>query len=153
MSKLDKYLAKAKEPVQRRTGTVVIDGDEWQVRELTMSETRACFRLAEDSNGNLDTFRYNDIRIVKATEHEFPCNNKELLLAYNARDKFELPVRLFENDREGYSALLDKVNEVNAKVKSEQEVVEELKNSSEQMENQATSVGHTSEVEGNHLTS
>lgn len=118
-----------------------------------MSETRACFRLAEDSNGNLDTFRYNDIRIVKATEHEFPWKNKQLLLAYNARDKFELPVRLFENDREGYSALLDKVNEVNAKVKSEQEVVEELKNSSEPMENQANSVGHTSEVEGNHLTS
>ncbi|QDS35832.1 hypothetical protein [Brevibacillus brevis] len=153
MSKLDKYLAKAKEPVQRRTGTVVIDGDEWKVRELTMSETRVCIRLAEDSNGNFDTFRYNDIRIVKATEHEFPWNNKELLLAYNAKDKFELPVRLFENDRDGYSALLDKVNEVNSKVKSEQEVVEELKNSFEPMENQATSVGHTSEVEGNHQTS
>ncbi|CAI8878754.1 Phage protein [Brevibacillus sp. IT-7CA2] len=153
MSKLDKFLAKAKEPVQRRTGTVVIDGDEWQVRELTMSETRACFRLAEDSNGNLDTFRYNDVRIVKATEHEFPWNSKELLLAYNAKDKFDLPVRLFESNRDGYSDLLDKVNEVNSKVKSEQEVVEELKNSSEPMENQATSVGHTSEVEGNHQTS
>ncbi|QDS32529.1 hypothetical protein [Brevibacillus brevis] len=153
MSKLDKYLAKAKEPVQRRTGSVVIDGDEWQVRELTMSETRACIRLAEDNNGNFDTFRYNDIRIVKATEHEFPWNNKELLLAYNAKDKFELPVRLFENDRDGYSALLDKVNEVNVKVKSEQEVVEELKNSFEPMENQATSVGRFSTAEGDQPTS
>ncbi|WP_409177500.1 hypothetical protein [Brevibacillus fortis] len=153
MSKLDKYLAKAKEPVQRRTGTVVIDGDEWQVRELTMSETRACFRLAEDSNGNLDTFRYNDVRIVKATEHEFPWNSKELLLAYNAKDKFDLPVKLFENNRDGYTALLDKVNEVNAKVKSEQEVVEELKNSFEPMENQATSVGHFSTAEDDQPTS
>ncbi|WP_429845297.1 hypothetical protein [Brevibacillus sp. FIR094] len=153
MSKLDKYLAKAKEPVQRRTGTVVIDSDEWKVRELTMSETRACIRLAEDGNGNFDTFRYNDVRIVKATEHDFLWNDKDLLLAYSAKDKFDLPIKLFENNRDGYTALLEKVNEVNAKVKSEQEVVEELKNSFEPMENQATSVGHTSEVEGNHQTS
>ncbi|MCM3144373.1 hypothetical protein [Brevibacillus sp. MER 51] len=153
MSKLDKYLAKSQDPVQRRTGSVVIDGDEWQVRELTMSESRACIRLAEDSNGNVDTFRFNDVRIVKATEHDFPWNDKDLLKAYRAKDKFDLPVKLFENNRDGYAALLDKVNEVNSKIKSEQEVVEDLKNSSEPMENQATSVGHTSEGEGNHQTS
>lgn len=146
-------MAKAQEPVQRRTGTVTIDGDDWSVRELTMPESRQCFRLAEDANGRFDTFRYNDIRIVKATEHEFPWNNKELLLAYKAKDKFELPVKLFERNPEGYQKLLDKVNEVNAKAKSEQEVVEDLKNLSEPTENQATSVGHSSTDEEDQSTS
>lgn len=144
MSKLEKYLAKAQEPTQRKTGTVTIDGDEWNVRELTMSENRECFKLAEDANGRFDSFRYNDIRIVKATEHEFPWHNLDLLKAYKAKDKFDMPVRLFESNPPGYQALLDKVNEVNSKVKSEQEVVEDLKNSSEPTEKQATSVGHSS---------
>ncbi|EMT54234.1 hypothetical protein I532_01470 [Brevibacillus borstelensis AK1] len=148
MSKLEKYLAKAQESVQRRTGTVTIDGDEWSVRELTMPENRQCFRLAEDDNGRFDTFRYNDVRIVKATEHDFPWNNKELLLAYKAKDKYDLPVKLFAHNQAGYQALLDKVNEVNSKVKTEQEVVNELKNSSEPTEKQATSVGHFSTDEG-----
>lgn len=143
MSKLEKYLAKAQEPVQRRTGTVTIDGEEWSVRELTMSENRQAYKLAEDANGRFDVFRYNDIRIIKATEHDFPWNNQELLKAYKAKDKFDLPVRLFERNPEGYQALLDKVNEVNARVKSEQEVVDELKNSSEPTEKQVTSAEHS----------
>ncbi|MGK5512208.1 hypothetical protein [Brevibacillus formosus] len=153
MSKLDKYLAKAQEPVQRRTGSIVIDGDEWQVRELTMSENRECIKLADDRNGRFDNFRYNDIRIVKATEHEFPWNNKELLLAYRAKDKFELPVKLFESNVEGYNMLLEKVTEVNSSIQSEQEVIDDLKNSSEPTENQVTSVGHTSEAEESQPTS
>lgn len=144
MSRLEKYLAKAQEPVQRRTGTVTIDGDDWSVRELTMSENRECFRLAEDASGRFDSFRYNDIRIVKATEHEFPWNSLDLIKAYKAKDKYDLPVKLFEHNPAVYQALLDKVNEVNAKAKSEQQVVEELKNSSEPTEKQATSVGHSS---------
>ncbi|MCG3084531.1 hypothetical protein LD028_08730, partial [Anoxybacillus sp. LAT27] len=99
-------------------GTVTIDGEEWSVRELTLSENRQAYKLAEDANGRFDVFRYNDIRIVKATEHDFPWNNQELLKAYKAKDKFDLPVRLFERNPEGYQALLDKVNEVNARVKS-----------------------------------
>ena len=144
MSKLERYLAKAQEPTQRRTGTVTIDGDEWSVRELTMSENRECFKLAEDGNGRFDTFRYNDIRMVKATEHEFPWHNIDLLKAYKAKDKFDMPVKLFEGNPVGYQSLLDKVNEVNTKVKSEREVVEDLKNSSEPTENPVTSVGHFS---------
>ncbi|MED4581879.1 hypothetical protein P9578_03700 [Brevibacillus choshinensis] len=144
MSKLEKYLAKAQEPVQRQTGSVSIDGDTWQIRELTFSESRQCFKLAEDATGRFDTFRYNDVRIVKATEHDFPWNSIDLLKAYKAKDKYDLPVKLFEGNAAGYQALLDKVNEVNAKVKSEQEVVEDLKNSFEPTENQATSVGHSS---------
>ncbi|QRG65246.1 hypothetical protein [Brevibacillus choshinensis] len=143
MSKLEKYLTKAQEPVQRQTGSISIDGDEWNVRELTFSESRQSFKLAEDANGRFDTFRYNDIRIVKATEHDFPWNNIELLKAYKAKDKYDLPVKLFEHNQAGYQSLLDKVNEVNAKVKTEQEVVEDLKNSSEPMENPVTSVGHS----------
>jgi hypothetical protein len=143
MSKLEKYLAKAQEPVQRRTGTVTIDGEEWSVRELTLSENRQAYKLAEDANGRFDVFRYNDIRIVKATEHDFPWNNQELLKAYKAKDKFDLPVRLFERSPEGYQKLLDKVNEVNSKVKTEQEVVDELKNSSEPTEKPGTSAEHS----------
>ncbi|MED1954907.1 hypothetical protein [Brevibacillus centrosporus] len=153
MSKLEKYLAKAQEPVQRQTGSVLIDGDEWKVRELTFSESRQSFKLAEDANGRFDTFRYNDIRIVKATEHEFPWNNMELLKAYKAKDKYDLPVKLFEHNQVGYQALLDKVNEVNAKVKTEQEVVDDLKNSSEPTENPVTSVGHSSTEEDDQKTS
>ncbi|GED55555.1 hypothetical protein EDM54_24335 [Brevibacillus borstelensis] len=144
MSKLEKYLAKAHEPVQRRTATVTIDGEEWSVRELTFSENRQAYKLAEDAQGRFDLFRYNDIRIVKATEHDFPWGNVELLRAYKAKDKFDMPVKLFEHNPAGYQALLEKVNEVNAKIKSEQEVVEDLKNSSEPTEKQATSVGHSS---------
>lgn len=146
MSKLEKYLAKAQEPVQRRTGSVTIDGEEWNVREMTFAESRQCFKLAEDSSGRFDVFRYNDVRIVKATEHDFPWNDRDLLKAYNAKDKYDLPVKLFAHNQAGYQELLDKVNEVNAQVKSEQEAVEELKNSSEPTEKQATSVGPSSTV-------
>ncbi|MBY0052276.1 hypothetical protein H7K32_11395 [Brevibacillus agri] len=144
MSKLEKYLAKAQEPVQRRSVTVTIDGEEWNVRQLTLLEERVCFRHAVDREGGFDSYKYNDARIVKATEHDFPWNSKELLLAYRAKDKFDLPAKLFERDPEGYLTLLQKVNEVNSKVKSEQEVVEELKNSSEPTEKQVTSVGLSS---------
>lgn len=144
MSKLEKYLAKAQEPVQRRTGSVTIDGDEWNVRELTFAESRQCVKLAEDSSGRFDIFRYNDVRIVKATEHDFPWNDRDLLKAYKAKDKYDLPVKLFAHNQAGYQELLDKVNEVNSHVKSEQEVVEELKNSSEPTEKQVTSVGLSS---------
>jgi hypothetical protein len=153
MSKLEKYLAKAQEPLQRRTGSVTIDGDEWHVRELTLPENRECFRLAEDANGRFDSFRYNDVRIVKATEHEFPWNNRELLDAYRAKDKFDLVVKLFERNPAGYQMLLEKVNEINSKSQGEQQVVEDLKNLSEPTEKQATSVGHSSTDEGDHPTS
>lgn len=35
--------------------------------------------------------------IVKATEHEFDWNNKDLLLAFNCINKYELPPRILDN--------------------------------------------------------
>lgn len=139
MSKLEKYLAKATEPVVRKSEDVTINGDKWNVRQLTLSEERICFRQAEDANGNFDSYKYNDSRIVKATEHDFPWNDTELLKAYNAGTKNELPAKLFENDQAAYRELLVAVNHVNSNLKTEQELVDDLKNSSEQTEKQATS--------------
>jgi hypothetical protein len=126
MSKLEKFLAKASEPVQRKEITVTIDGDEWKVRQLTLPELRACERMATKGD-NIDWYRYNDARIVKATEHDFPWNSPELLKAYGAVDKYDLPAKLFEHTPEGYTKLLDAVRRVNAG-QTEADVVEEAKN-------------------------
>lgn len=128
MSLLEKYLAKAEEPAERKTEIVQIDGDNWEVRSLTFEEERKCYKLAEDKEGNFDGFRYNDVRIVKCTEHFFPWNDKELLKKYRAADKYELPVKLFNGDRAGYKKLLDAVKRVNAEIKTEKETMDELKN-------------------------
>ncbi|HZG83145.1 MAG TPA: hypothetical protein VEZ13_20500 [Brevibacillus sp.] len=126
MSKLEKFLAKASEPVQRKEITVDIDGDEWKVRQLTLIELRQCERMA-DRGDKIDWYRYNDARIVKATEHDFPWKDPELLKAYGAADKFELPAKLFEHNPEGYTKLLDAVRRVNTG-QTEADAVEEAKN-------------------------
>ncbi|UFJ42036.1 hypothetical protein LOK74_05925 [Brevibacillus humidisoli] len=128
MGKLEKYLAKSNETGQRRTETVLIHDEEWEVRELTFLQNRQCYRLAEEADGRFDFFRYNDARIVKATEHAFPWHHSELLKAYKAKDKFEMPARLFNDDPQGYNLLLEAVNRVNSEVQTEDQVVEELKN-------------------------
>lgn len=151
MSKLEKYLAKASEKVPRIEKTVIINGDEWKVRKLTLSENRVCERLA-DKGEKIDYYALNDARVVKSTEHDFPWNNPDLLKAYGVGTKYELPSRMFDEDPDSYAELLAAVREVNYGV-SEKETVEELKNSSEPTENQATSVGHTSAEEENHATS
>lgn len=152
MSKLEKYLAKAQEPIVRKTEVVTIDGDEWEVRQLTLSEERDCFRRAEDKDGNFDSFKYNDARIVKATEHAFEWNNVGLLNAYKAKDKFEMPARLFNGNREAYRELLAAVNRVNSNLKTEQELVEDLKNSSDQTEKPGTSAEPSSTEEEDRLS-
>jgi len=126
MSKLEKFLAKASEPVQRKEITVDIDGDEWKVRQLTLVELRQCERMA-DRGDKIDWYRYNDARIVKATEHDFPWSDMALLKAYGAADKFELPAKLFEHNPDGYTKLLDAVRRVNAG-QTEADAVEEAKN-------------------------
>ncbi len=125
---LQKYLGKANEAVEQVTKTVMIDGDEWSVRKLNLIENRACIKLAE-KNGDFDSFRYNDARIVKATEHAFPWNDKELLKAYKASDKYDLPARLFKYNQDGYKALLAAVEELSKDTpETEDEVIDELKN-------------------------
>jgi len=126
MSKLEKYLAKAKETAARPEITVTIDGDVWRVRRLTLSENRMCERLAEKGD-KFDYYRYNDARIVKSTEHDFPWNDPALLKAYGAADKYELPAKLFEHNPDGYVKLLDAVRRVNLG-NTESEAIEEAKN-------------------------
>lgn len=89
MSKLQKYLAKANEQAPRKEVTVVIDGDEWKVRQLNLTELRECERMA-DKGEQTDWFLYNDARIVKSTEHDFPWNQEELKKAYKVGTKYEL---------------------------------------------------------------
>ncbi len=126
MSKLEKFLAKAREEEARRTVTVTIDGEEWSVRELTLSENRFCEKLG-DKGDTFDWYRYNDARIVKATEHEFPWNSPELLKAYGAADKYELVAKLFDRNPEGYAKLLQAVRQV-SRIPGESELIEEAKN-------------------------
>lgn len=132
MGKLEKFLAQAHEDAPRKTVTVTIDGDEWSVRALTLSELRACERLA-DKGESFDWYRYNDARIVKATEHDFAWNNQELLKAYKAADKYDLPAKLFDRNMDGYAKLLNAVREVSQEM-SEAALVEEAKNLSDPTE-------------------
>lgn len=125
---LQKYLGKANETVEQVTKLVTIDGDEWSVRKLNLMENRACIKLAEQK-GDYDTFRYSDARIVKATEHAFPWNDKELLKAYKATDKYDMPARLFKHNPDGYKALLAAVEELSKDTpETEEEAIDELKN-------------------------
>lgn len=126
MSKLEKYLAKATEHAPRKEITVTVEGEEWKVRQLTLNESRACEKTAEVGE-NMDWYRYNDARIVKSTEHDFPWNDPGLLAAYGVGTKFELPAKMFDDQPDAYAKLLEAVRKVNAGV-SESETVEELKN-------------------------
>lgn len=128
MSLLEKYLAKSEQPVSRKTEIVEIDGDKWEVRSLLFDEDRKCYRLAEDENGEFDGFRYNDIRVVKCTEHFFPWNDPQLRDAYKAKDKYDLPVKMFRGNKAAYHALLEAVRRVNREIKTETETMDELKN-------------------------
>ncbi|WP_188066597.1 hypothetical protein [Brevibacillus brevis] len=125
---LQKYLAKANEAVEHVTTTVIIDGDEWSVRKLNLLDSRACLKMAE-KDGDFDALKYSDARIVKATEHAFPWNDKELLKAYKAKDKYDLPARLFKYNPEGYKALIRAVDELSKEtLETEEEAIDELKN-------------------------
>ncbi len=141
MSKLEKYLAKAAEDVPRKTMTVKIDGEIWSVRSLTLTELRACERMA-DKGDHFDWYRYNDARIVKATEHDFAWSNPELLKAYRAVEKYELPARLFNANLDGYAKLLNAVREISQET-TEAELIEEAKNLSDPTEKPPTFAEHS----------
>ncbi|MED1954720.1 phage tail assembly chaperone [Brevibacillus centrosporus] len=126
MSKLQKYLAKAQEQAPRKEIEVVIDGDAWKVRQLNLSELRECERMA-DKGEKTDWFLYNDARLVKATEHDFPWNQEELKKAYKVGSKYELVEKIFRDNPDGYTQLLQAVRQVNAG-QSEEEAIEEAKN-------------------------
>ncbi|AKF92640.1 phage tail assembly chaperone [Brevibacillus laterosporus] len=126
MSKLEKFLSKASELESRKEIEVTIDGDVWKVRQMTLSESRICEREA-DKGDKFDWYRYNDARIVKATEYDFNWNDPELKKAYKAGDKFELPAKLFDHNPNGYATLLEAVRNINSG-NTESDAVEEAKN-------------------------
>ncbi|WP_232695478.1 hypothetical protein [Brevibacillus daliensis] len=126
MNKLEKFLAKATEPVVHTEVEEIIDGERWNVRKLNLVENRLCEREASKGD-DFDWYRYNDARIVKATEHDFNWNDPELLRAYKAANKFELPGKLFNHNIDAYAALLEAVRRVN-QGQTEAEAIEEAKN-------------------------
>ncbi|GIO84529.1 hypothetical protein J25TS5_14610 [Paenibacillus faecis] len=96
--KLQKYLAAGTAAAKPEQIEVEVDGDKWSVRRLTTMDVRRCYDVAYNDDGTpKESFNEIDAMIVKATEHDFDWNNKELLKAYNCINKNELPPRMFHN--------------------------------------------------------
>ncbi|MEK4237492.1 hypothetical protein [Paenibacillus sp. FSL H7-0714] len=132
--KLEKYLSKGKSGRKDDTITVQADGEEWSVRRLTTIEVRRAYELAYEENGDpKDSYNEIDVMIVKATEHEFDWNNKDLLLAFNCTSKYELPPRILDNPAD-YSELSKAVRNFQ---ETKDELMKEAKNSSSKTEKQA----------------
>lgn len=132
--KLEKYLSKGKSGRKDDTITVQADGEEWSVRRLTTIEVRRAYELAYEENGDpKDSYNEIDVMIVKATEHEFDWNNKDLLLAFNCTSKYELPPRILDNPAY-YSELSKAVRNFQ---ETKDELMKEAKNSSSKTEKQA----------------
>jgi hypothetical protein len=132
--KLEKYLSKGKAGRNDDTVTVPADGEDWSVRRLTTIEVRRSYELAYEDNGDpKDSFNEIDVMIVKATEHEFDWNNKDLLLAFNCTSKYELPPRILDNPAD-YSELSKAVNKFQ---ETKDARLKEAKNSSSKTEKQA----------------
>ncbi|MEY8748627.1 hypothetical protein AB9M62_57240 [Bacillales bacterium AN1005] len=132
--KLQKYLAAGTADTQPEQIEVEIDGEKWSVRRLTTMDLRRAYEAAYNDDGT-PKGNYNDIdaMIVKATEHEFPWNNKELLLAYNCVTKNELPPRMLNNP-DHYAVLSKAVRNFK---ESKEELLREAKNSSGETETPA----------------
>ncbi|WP_340394925.1 hypothetical protein [Paenibacillus sp. FSL E2-0177] len=132
--KLEKYLSKGKSGRNDDTITVPADGEDWSVRRLTTIEVRRSYELAYEENGDpKDSYNEIDVMIVKATEHEFDWNNKDLLLAFNCTSKYELPPRILDNPAD-YSELSKAVRNFQ---ETKDELMKEAKNSSSKTEKQA----------------
>jgi hypothetical protein len=132
--KLEKYLSKGKSGRKDDTITVPADGEEWSVRRLTTIEVRRAYELAYEENGDpKDSYNEIDVMIVKATEHDFDWNNKDLLLAFNCTSKYELPPRILDNPAD-YSELSKAVRNFQ---ETKDELMKEAKNSSSKTEKQA----------------
>ncbi|MEK4351100.1 hypothetical protein MKX41_09655 [Paenibacillus sp. FSL R5-0475] len=132
--KLEKYLSKGKSGRKDDTITVQADGEEWSVRRLTTIEVRRAYELAYEENGDpKDSYNEIDVMIIKATEHEFDWNNKDLLLAFNCTSKYELPPRILDNPAD-YSELSKAVRNFQ---ETKDELMKEAKNSSSKTEKQA----------------
>ncbi|OMC63792.1 hypothetical protein BK125_30735 [Paenibacillus odorifer] len=132
--KLEKYLSKGKAGRNDDTITVPADGENWSVRRLTTIEVRRAYELAYEDNGDpKESYNEIDVMIVKATEHDFDWNNKDLLLAFNCISKYELPPRILDNPAD-YSELSKAVRNFQ---ETKDELMKEAKNSSSKTEKQA----------------
>ncbi|OMF48723.1 hypothetical protein [Paenibacillus peoriae] len=133
--KLQKYLAKSKEVRKDDIITVQADGEDWSVKRLTTLENRRVYELAYDEDGKDRSPYFNeiDVMIVKATEHEFDWNNKDLLKAYGATSKFELPPRILDKV-EDYSVLSKAVRNFK---ETQDSLLADAKNSSGETEKRA----------------
>ncbi|MEK3966285.1 MULTISPECIES: hypothetical protein [unclassified Paenibacillus] len=133
-NKLEKYLSKGKAGRNDDTITVPADGENWSVRRLTTIEVRRAYELAYEDNGDpKESYNEIDVMIVKATEHDFDWNNKDLLLAFNCISKYELPPRILDNPAD-YSELSKAVRNFQ---ETKDELMKEAKNSSSKTEKQA----------------
>ncbi|ADO57420.1 hypothetical protein [Paenibacillus polymyxa] len=133
--RLQKYLAKAKEGQKDDIITVQADGEDWSVKRLKTLDVRRSYDLALDEDGNYKSPYFNeiDVMIVKATEHEFDWNNKDLMLAYGATSKFELPPRILDNT-DDYAVLSKAVRNFK---ETQDSLLNDAKNSSGETEKQA----------------
>lgn len=129
--KLQKYLAAGTEAAKPEQIEVPVDGEKWSVRRLTTIDIRRCYDVAFNDDGTAkETFNEIDAMIVRATEHDFPWNNKELLLAYKCTNKNELPPRLL-NDPDHYAVLSKAVRNFQ---ETKDALLKEAKNSSGETE-------------------
>ncbi|MMZ46237.1 hypothetical protein PPOLYM_03452 [Paenibacillus polymyxa] len=133
--RLQKYLSKAKEDRKDDFISVPADGEDWSIKRLTTLETRRVYELAYDEDGKPTSPFYTevDVMIVKATEHEFDWNNKDLLKAYGATSKFELPPRILD-DADDYAALSKAVRNFK---ETQDSLLNDAKNSSGETEKRA----------------
>lgn len=132
--KLEKYLSKGKQGQKDDTINVTADGEKWSVRRLTTIEVRRAYELAYEENGDpKESYNEIDVMIVKATEHDFDWNSKDLLLAYNCVSKYELPPRILDNPTD-YAELSKAVRNFQ---ETKDELLKEAKNLSSKTEKQA----------------
>jgi hypothetical protein len=133
--RLQKYLAKAKEGRKDDFITVKANGEDWSVKRLTTLDVRRAYELAFDDDGKPKSPYYNeiDVMIVRATEHEFDWNNKDLLKGFGATSKFELPPRILDNV-DDYAVLSKAIRNFK---ETQDSLLDEAKNSSGETEKQA----------------
>lgn len=132
--KLQKYLVAGTSAAKPEQIEVEADGEKWSVRRLTTMDVRRCYDASYNDDGTpKETFNETDAMIVKATEHDFDWNNKELLKAYGCISKNELPPRLL-NKVEDYAVLSKAVRDFQA---TQEALLKDAKNSSSETAKQA----------------
>lgn len=130
--KLQKYLAKAGQERKAEHITVEANGEQWSVQKLTTLQVRRSFDWATNDDGTpKEGMSHVDIKIVMATEHDFPW--KDLVDAYSVENKFQLPALVFD-DPEEYAKMSKAVNSFN---ETKKELIEKAKKSSGETEKQA----------------